>query len=713
MDPFRVTCETCKSRLKVRSAEAIGEIHACPKCGSMVQIVPPADWNLEQVAAGAAISTTSAAEPAIALSSSISTDFPGDFAIELPAAPNDNVAQANVEITSSTSPVEVAAGVSPVVWCAIGGAVLFVVSGLTYILWPGGSEPSPMSANATIASPSRTAIEAQPEATAEHAEVVQPPISPNPYAVDRPRDSSGASIAALPIEPAAGPASGTAPNAAPKFDPPQTLPPAPSVTPATEQLAMAAVPTVATLPPPVERQAPAAADAPPTNVQAAPSETKHVLKIDPLNFDPEHISTSNGPANGATTPSAAASNSIAPEATRSESASENADDEQQIATVDILPPVEQQAIHVRRGPVVGDSSTVRDATARLAAQYPSLQLAEMPLSRFIETMSDISGVPITLDPLALEQNGMSPRTAISTAVTNETLDKCLRDALGLQRLDLLEDNGAVSVVLANRNERRAVDFDVKDLATDGDASQVAKLIERFVAPAEWKAGGGAGTIDVRGTTLHINQSLAVRREALIFCERLRLARGLSLRSKYPRDLLVVEPAFGRLAARLNQPTTFTYMAWTRLPEVVQEWQAALGLTILVDWTALRDADFGPESQLACAASDRPWTESLDGILTPLGLAWWAVDEQTIQVTTAEALRRIERSEFYTVPKKLREQFAASEQLIAALEMEITERPNNPDSSSGVQMAVVEPGARLVVRATPDVHRFLSTRLSAQ
>src|SRR5215470_3237107 len=46
VEPFRITCETCRSRLKIRTPDVIGEIHACPKCGSMVQIVPPAGWNL-------------------------------------------------------------------------------------------------------------------------------------------------------------------------------------------------------------------------------------------------------------------------------------------------------------------------------------------------------------------------------------------------------------------------------------------------------------------------------------------------------------------------------------------------------------------------------------------------------------------------------------------------------------------------------------------
>ena len=38
---FSVSCTTCRAKLAVRDKEAIGEILECPKCGSMVLIVPP------------------------------------------------------------------------------------------------------------------------------------------------------------------------------------------------------------------------------------------------------------------------------------------------------------------------------------------------------------------------------------------------------------------------------------------------------------------------------------------------------------------------------------------------------------------------------------------------------------------------------------------------------------------------------------------------
>ncbi|HVX61472.1 MAG TPA: DUF1559 domain-containing protein, partial [Pirellulales bacterium] len=45
MELFSITCTTCRARLKVRDAAAIGQILGCPKCGSMVQVVAPEGWQ--------------------------------------------------------------------------------------------------------------------------------------------------------------------------------------------------------------------------------------------------------------------------------------------------------------------------------------------------------------------------------------------------------------------------------------------------------------------------------------------------------------------------------------------------------------------------------------------------------------------------------------------------------------------------------------------
>ena len=215
---------------------------------------------------------------------------------------------------------------------------------------------------------------------------------------------------------------------------------------------------------------------------------------------------------------------------------------------------------------------------------------------------------------------------------------------------------------------------------------------------------------MNGTKLHIEQSDSVSRQIVIFCERLRLARGLIPRSKYPAALLSIESPYKQIAAKLNEHTTFTFLDGTRLADVVHQWEKMSGLTILVDWSALSEADLSLSSPIACSAIDRAWAESLDGVLEPLGLGWWAVDGETIQITSLSALEKIQRIEFYQLPPGLSSKYTSGPALIDALRKEIGEHAGKHGSTDELQLTLDEPSGRLIVSAWPGVHRFLSQRL---
>jgi hypothetical protein len=162
---------------------------------------------------------------------------------------------------------------------------------------------------------------------------------------------------------------------------------------------------------------------------------------------------------------------------------------------------------------------------------------------------------------------------------------------------------------------------------------------------------------------------------------------------------------------LGKSTTFTFLPWTRLTDVLAQWQQLAGITVLVDWSALADVNLRPSSTVACSTINRPWEEALDGILEPLGLTWWAVDAQTIQITTSDALDRIERVEFYPIPKKLREEAASDDALIDSLQKQIEARSNKHGKSTAAHIELDQPSGQLIVRANPDTQRFLSALLN--
>jgi hypothetical protein len=370
---------------------------------------------------------------------------------------------------------------------------------------------------------------------------------------------------------------------------------------------------------------------------------------------------------------------------------------------------------VRLGPIA-DATHEYDVAAQLGFEVESLEFTSMPLARFIETVSEMSGLPITLDPMALELAGSSARGEVAVTERGATLAELLRDALRKSRLTFVENDGHVIIALPEADRRVSREFDFSDLMEAGaaDAAGVAQLIQTFVAPQSWKSAGSPATMEVNGNKLQIEQRKAGHHEMLLFCERLRLARGLARKSKYPSELLAIDSPYAKIHARLSEKTTFTFLPWTRLADVLRHWQESSGITMLADWRRLADLELGPSTPLACSAIERTWEEVLDETLEPLGLAWWAVDGATIQITSREALSEIQRVEFYEIPKQMRDQFANGSALIESLRTELSERIGaEAVGAEQLCMQLDKPSRRLIVGGTPAVHRYLARRLAMQ
>jgi hypothetical protein len=631
----------------------------------MVEIRPPAD--------GVAPPPSTIGGASIEIGTSVMPRF-DDFAMPAPEAIS------TAAMDTSPAPATVAAGgTSKLLWWAIGGASLFFGGGLVAVMLLSSNEstvpPPAAAADATAESPaasndSSVATDQSPDAVPEGKSVEAPPaIAPE----TTPSETEAA------VEP----------------DKPAEVLPAPEERPA--ETAQAAE-SLANEPP-----LPGAPSAVPTQASQRLDEkpsSKLVMSLDPLDFDPSQFRFDTNIA----TPTASDSNSIPKGVDTATSdvpngpASENTP-VSEASKVD-------RSLTMRLGPMPNGNAGPHRVAEQLGTHLEAFAVVDMPLSRFVNLVSDMADVAVTLDPFEMELAGVMPRQNVGIDAKDVTVERILRDVLAKQRLDLVEHDGQLGIALGGGDTRREVTLDVADLASTQDATPIASLVQRFVAPQSWTAAGGSGSIQVEISNIRIEQSQRVRHEVLIFCERLRVARGLSQRSRYPASLLATASAYDAAEPALKARTTFTLLPWARLADVARHWQEASKLTILIDWRALAAMELGPSSPVACSAIDRSWEEVLDGMLEPIGLAWWPVNGETVQITSQDALDDIQRIEFYTVRKALRDQHASKAALIESLQEVLADA----NSKAPPVIEFDEPSGRLIVLGDPRVHRALHRRL---
>jgi hypothetical protein len=650
----------------VRSAAAIGQILACPKCGSMVQVAAPAGSSAGAAVAAVAASTAPviaaapimpSAPPAVStfdevadlgvdlsagteeLAAAIQSAGPPAFVAKTPTPPPAKVANAAPKAAAAKPPV----ASNPLVAAKAPTAVATAPPAASG--WSGTKLAALIGGSAVVGSVlvvgALSMLGDDPQPTAPVANVPTVPVTPTPAeagnAAPIAPDSSAAitptpGTEPLPGVPAADVAAINPPEAAATVTDNDPFAPPPEAAAATNDAA-APNETVASNDAVPAPPAPDTAAAPPTEATAAaapPDESTPRLRIDPLTFDPEGLdltmllSDSPPPSQGVQDLEAAAPAPAVDSAAQPEGV-EAAND----AAVAAANP----------GPVAAVLAEDQPAAPNvlLARKYPSVKIDGMPLGRFLNMATSLSALPVSVAPDELRLAAVSAATAVSVDAKDATIEQVLTAALKPLRLAPHVANGQIVLRRALADGPKTLAYPVDDLV-DGDAAELARWVQTLVAPESWKAKGGAGELTVDGATLRINNTERVGYETILLLERYRLARGLAPRSKYPKALLEAGARLPELAERMAGPATFTFSRPTPVRDVFAWWQEELGVAVLVDWPALDTLRLPPHARLTASTAAQPWSAALDAVLTPLGLGWRAVDGRTIEITTHDKLQ---------------------------------------------------------------------------
>ena len=212
-----------------------------------------------------------------------------------------------------------------------------------------------------------------------------------------------------------------------------------------------------------------------------------------------------------------------------------------------------------------------------------------------------------------------------------------------------------------QNTLRPVTYTVSDLTgpEPGAVAGLAERVEKLVAPDTWRRAGGRGTIEAAPGVLKVVQTDAVHYQILTFCEKLRTARRMPLRSRHDPGKFALATRSDRARAKLSQPVTANFHEPTALARVVPDLEELSGTKILIDWLALSAQGLSPQLKGSLKVDGRPLSEALDELLSPLGLAYRVVDADTLEITTPKVLAARLELEFYPLGDLLTEGMTAS------------------------------------------------------
>ena len=530
-----------------------------------------------------------------------------DLASSPASSPADSTATPAAE--PATSPFVIAPAEATGRWVAtaigLGGAALVLVASLVVWALRDGEQPTE-----TATAPAQS----KPPMASAHA---PSPDNPEPEAVT-----------VLKPELNDPPASDELPDADPDAE---TIPDAPPELPNVE--------TVGELP---DAGDVAVAPTEPVEPTAEPTDEPPPAPIDPLDFDPGSLDLilTRGPrAEQKPAPEQPAAPEPQDDLAARLAARASAEPPEAVLDDRLGAMAQNARATVRRGPTGPPRPAPDDP---LAIVIPEIAVADTPLDGAMRLLGELAGAPITVDPTALAYAAVPADRQVSLRGNSITIAELILQSASPLRLEIKQRGDQLILQRTGADAVRAKSYPVGDLmpTAAADATPVAELLRELLPTLR-------ATIRTDGNKIAIDGPAGDHMQIAILCERLRKARDLEPRSRYPQPLLRTTPPLAKLDPLLDRKTTFTFVEFTPLAQVIDHWRRTTGLTILVDWASLADIDLTPRTTIACSVNDRPWRDALDSVLGGLDLAWGAVDDRTLRITTAAVANAVSYGvEFY-------------------------------------------------------------------
>ncbi|NUQ65239.1 MAG: DUF1559 domain-containing protein [Pirellulales bacterium] len=353
-----------------------------------------------------------------------------------------------------------------------------------------------------------------------------------------------------------------------------------------------------------------------------------------------------------------------------------------------------------------------DVEARLADPVSKIEFPGTPLVTAVDLLSEMSTIPVTYDLDALEMLGIGIFDPVRARLIDAKLADVFAAMLSSKGLAYAVENGQLLVTCPPkmRTDLNPVRYTVFDLLGPGETpAPLADLIRQIVSPESWQAAGGQATIETAGDALAVVQTGMGHFAVLRFCERLRLARGLPLRSRLDSKRFLLTTPSAKAQGRLAREVSVNFHEPTPLPQILTDLEQLTGTTILVNWAALAEEGLSPQVKGTVKVERQPLGEALAQLLQPLGLVWRAVDADIFEVTSRKAADSHLELEFYPVQELGRDKDTA-ENLIEKLKDEVGGGTWNDAGGAGVVRFDGPSRCLLVLQSQPvqrEVERFLA------
>ncbi|MFK7770322.1 MAG: hypothetical protein AB8B55_24135 [Mariniblastus sp.] len=327
--------------------------------------------------------------------------------------------------------------------------------------------------------------------------------------------------------------------------------------------------------------------------------------------------------------------------------------------------IEDIAAAIRRRPVIGIPKYIVDraeieelqelANLNLEEQLQlplgGVQFKNIPLANALRTISRVTGIPITLDVRSIANGGGSPNPMLTgELIKDKTVGEVIDELLGT--LTKIENQVLLRITSPQSGElvETKIAFPQVPGIDEAGKARFLSSVQSFVEPESWNQEDNPGMIRIEGDQIVANCTEQVKHQLERYIAKVQAAVDLLKNPDDNQARMTLESKWKSAQPTLAKNPQLVHGIRLDIDSFLNKLHKNTGATITVDWASVLAKGWTPQMRLPGNVSEPTLEELLMELTQSLGLSVIAVDEQTFFLTTYENEAKLEDLEIYSVAK---------------------------------------------------------------
>ena len=274
----------------------------------------------------------------------------------------------------------------------------------------------------------------------------------------------------------------------------------------------------------------------------------------------------------------------------------------------------------------------------------------VPLQRILSDLSSLSGVPITIDARSITAAGLPPNPQIKFEKSNASLKETLNELLAPLEMQYQIEGGGISagVFPANQKTQKIFNFPTVIALNPESRLQLIAAIQVLIAPESWVVANDPATIAVQDNQFVVNCSEPVQNQV----EELLAKLNASLKLKEnPADQTaknVLVSKWKQLEPGLAKNSGLKQSVQSEITVFLERISKHTGITTIPDFNALLSDGWGPQTSIPGNVVEPTVRQTIEELTRSMNLTYTAVDNKTLMITTYERSARLIDLEVYAL-----------------------------------------------------------------